>query len=318
MDILTLKIHRFDGVAKWVQEYTLPYEKGKTVLWALTKIKDEIDPTLNFTSACRHAICGSCAVKINGSSFLGCKTALDEVIDTFKTTTLTFEPLSNYEVIRDLVIDWKPKVEKMKQIKPWIIPDEKGTKEKGFKQSEEDFHNISSPTDCILCGICASECNQLAVNDGKYLEPFILNKAYRYAVDSRDGSPDEHIKPVLDNELWKCIHCMQCVSMCPKGINLTDEISYLRKATMQLGERNNQGARHAFAFVNDVRKTGRLNEMTLTIKTEGMFKTVSRRIPLASRMILRGKINPLQMPKKVEGIEGIRKIYEFVQEESTR
>lgn len=318
MDKLTLKIHRFDGIAKWVQEYSFPYEKGKTVLWALTKIKDEIDPTLNFTSACRHAICGSCAVKINGSSFLGCKTSLDEVIDTFKTTTLTFEPLSNYEVIRDLVIDWKPKVEKMKQIKPWIIPSEEGTKEKGFKQSEEDFHHISSPTDCILCGICASECNQLAVNDGKYLEPFILNKAYRYAVDSRDGSPEEHIKPVLDNDLWKCVHCMQCVSMCPKGINLAEEVSYLRKATMKLGERNNQGARHAFAFVDDVRKTGRLNEMMLPLKTDGMLKTVGKRVPLATRMILKGKINPLHMPKKIEGIEGVRKIYEYVMEESRR
>ncbi|MDQ0339044.1 succinate dehydrogenase / fumarate reductase iron-sulfur subunit [Caldalkalibacillus uzonensis] len=316
MENITFRIRRYDGTNTWVQEYRLPYEKGKTILWALTKIKDEIDPTLNFTSACRHAICGSCGVKVNGHAFLACKTSLDKLLETFDTSVLYFEPLGNYDVVRDLVVDWKPKMEKMKKVKPWLLPSREGSKEEGFRQSKQQFAKISSSTDCILCGICASECGQLAINDGGYLEPFIINKAYRFVVDSRDNAPEEHIRPVLENELWKCIHCMQCVSKCPKEIPLTDEIAYLRKETMKMGEVHNQGARHAYAFYHDVKKWGRLNEMTLPVKTDGMVTTLRKRIPFAYRMIVKGKINPLRLPKAVKGIKGVRKIYQQVEEES--
>lgn len=311
---LNFDIKRFDGTKEWYQSYSLPYEKGKTILWVLTTIREQQDPTLTFTSACRHAICGSCAIRINGCAFLTCKTPLDEVLETFETDTLTFEPLKNFEVIRDLAVQWEPKMEKMEQVKPWLLPSNEGSREKGFLQDEEDYHKIASPTDCILCGVCASECNQLAVNDGTYLDPFILNRAYRFAVDSRDAAPEEHIQPVYENELWKCLHCMQCVTKCPKNIPLTEQISYLRQESIKMGEVKNQGAKHAFAFHDDVRNKGRLNEMMLPVKTDGLITTAMTKIPFALRMIKKGKINPLHMPKEVEGIKGIREIYKFAKE----
>lgn len=311
---LNFTIKRFDGTKEWYQSYSLPYEKGKTILWVLTTIREQQDPTLTFTSACRHAICGSCAIRINGCAFLTCKTPLDEVLETFETDTLTFEPLKNFEVIRDLAVQWEPKMEKMEQIKPWLLPSSEGSREKGFLQDEEDYHKIASPTDCILCGVCASECNQLAVNDGTYLDPFILNRAYRFAIDSRDAAPEEHIQPVYENELWKCLHCMQCVTKCPKNIPLTEQISYLRQESIKMGEVKNQGAKHAFAFHDDVRNKGRLNEMMLPVKTDGLITTAMTKIPFALRMIKKGKINPLHMPKEVEGIKGVREIYKFAKE----
>ncbi|MGD8191700.1 succinate dehydrogenase/fumarate reductase iron-sulfur subunit [Brevibacillus ginsengisoli] len=315
---ITYKIKRFDGEKEWYQEYELPYEEGKTILWALTKIREEQDPTLNFTAACRHAICGSCAVRVNDNAFLACKTPLDELLETFQTDTLTFKPLGNFEVVRDLVIDWKPPLEQIKVVKPWLIPTDQGSPEKGFIQSEEDYHRIASPTDCILCGVCTSECGQLNVNEDVYLAPYMLNKAYRFAVDSRDAAPQEHIRPVLENNLWKCIHCMNCVTKCPKQIDLSKEIAYLRQESIKMGEVDNLGARHAFAFHDDVRNKGRLNEMTLPIKTEGLVKTMTKRVPFALRMITKGKINPLHMPKEIEGIQGVRKIYKFAKEQEMK
>jgi succinate dehydrogenase / fumarate reductase iron-sulfur subunit len=313
---LYFKIKRFDGTNEWEQSYSLPYEKGKTILWVLNTIREQLDPTLTFTSACRHAICGSCAIRINGNAFLTCKTSLDEVLDIFNTNHLTFEPLKNFDVIKDLSIAWEPKMEKMEQVKPWLIPSNEGNVESGFLQDEEDYHKIAAPTDCILCGVCASECNQLAVNDGTYLDPFILNRAYRFAIDSRDAAPEEHIRPVYENELWKCLHCMQCVTKCPKGIPLTEQISYLRQESIKMGEVKNQGAKHAFAFHDDVRNKGRLNEMMLPVKTDGLINTAMTKIPFALRMIKKGKINPLQIPKAVEGIKGVREIYKFAKEVS--
>ncbi len=79
-----------------------------------------------------------------------------------------------------------------------------------------------------------------------------------------------------------------------------------------MGEQDNKGARHAYAFVEDVKSKGRLNEVTLPMKTEGLVSTMNR-IPFALRLIRKGKINPLHMPREVEGIEGVRKIYEHAQ-----
>ncbi|HLN61803.1 MAG TPA: 4Fe-4S dicluster domain-containing protein, partial [Symbiobacteriaceae bacterium] len=242
---------------------------------------------------------------------LVCKTSLDEILDIYATDELTFAPQANFDVVRDLVVDWRPKTEKLTTVNPWLIPTEDGTREAGFIQSVKNYHAIASPTDCIQCGICSSECEQLAEN-ANFLDPFILNRAYRFAVDSRDAAPAQHIRPAYENDLWKCLHCHACVSQCPKGIRLDREIAYLRQESMKMGETENLGARHAYAFHDDVKSKGRLNEMTLPLKTEGMVKTMAKRIPFALRMVRSGKINPLHMPKAVSGIDGVRKIYAHV------
>ncbi|QNB47890.1 4Fe-4S dicluster domain-containing protein [Thermanaerosceptrum fracticalcis] len=312
MDTITYRIKRFDGTKEWFQQYTFPYEKNKTLLWGLIKIRDEQDPTLNFTSACRHAICGSCGVRVNGNAVLACKTSLDELLEVYQTSVLTVEPLSNFPVVRDLVVDWDPKLERMKEVRPWLIVDEKKDCTRGFSQSEEEFHKISNPTDCILCGCCTSECTQHTTNSQGFYEPFIFTKSYRFTVDSRDGAPAQHLTPALEKGgLWKCVRCMQCITKCPKGVRPADHISGLRQESMNMGYTRNKGARHAYAFYDDVKNSGRLNEMTLPIKTEGFFNTLHR-LPFALRLLKKGKINPLHIPKPVPGIEGVRKIYRLV------
>lgn len=228
MKTIFVSIKRFDGTNEWYQDYEVPYEKGKTIVWLLTKIREEQDVTLNFTVSCLHAICGACGVKINGSSYLTCSTTLDEVLETFKTDKLTFEPMANFKVIRDLVVEFDPKFERMKEVSPWLKPASHGSAETGFKQSEAEFEKISSSSNCILCGLCTSECEQLAKNDGRYFDPFIFNKAYRFAADSRDADSTERIVASLEGELWKCVHCMKCTSVCPKEIDIAENIAFLR------------------------------------------------------------------------------------------
>ena len=102
---IVFNVRRFDGERSFSQRYELPYAKD-TLLGCLTKIREQQDPTLCFTSACRHAICGSCAVQVNGSAFLACETQLDSLLDTFGTDELSLEPLNNLPVVRDLVVDF--------------------------------------------------------------------------------------------------------------------------------------------------------------------------------------------------------------------
>lgn len=309
METITFNIKRFDGQTTWNQEYVLPRETN-TLLGCLTKIREEQDPTLNFTSACRHAICGSCAVQVNGNAHLACETQLDTLIDTYQTDTLYLEPLNNLPVVRDLVVNFDGMGDKMRKVNGWL---EEREGRCNHLQSEAEFHLINKPADCIMCGSCVSECRELAYDDGTYLPPAAMNKAYRFERDSRDGSRGKRVLAALQNNLWKCIHCQQCTTKCPKHIPIAEEISYLRREALRMGQTKSAGARHAYSFYDDVKKTGLLNETMLALRTEGMVKTATKRTPFAIRMVAAGKMNPLHMPKPVAGIESVRKLYEFSQ-----
>lgn len=309
METITFNIKRFDGERTWNQEYR--FERGvKTLLGCLNDIRETQDATLCFTQACRHSICGSCAVQVNGSAYLACETQLDELVETFDTTYFYITPLANFPVVRDLVVSFDEKAAKMKAVSPWLCPHANRT---GNEQSQEELSRYMGATDCVLCGICASECRELAYAGGSFLDPFILNRAYRFARDSRDGEGEQRVLAALEGNLWKCIHCQQCASKCPKHINVAGEISWLRRAALELGEDKSQGARHAYAFRDDIVKTGKLNEAMLAVKTEGLVGTAKNRIPFAMRMMAAGKMNPLHAlgGKPVHGIEDVQKLYKI-------
>lgn len=311
---IVYKIQRFDGQKSFVQEYSFPYEPDKTVLWGLIRIKETIDPSLTFVAACRSAVCGACAVRVNGQAMLACEVALDHVLARFGDT-LEIAPLGNYLVIRDLVVDWEPKVERLKEVQPWLMPLDSFTAESGCRQSIEEFKKFSKQTNCILCGACASECNKLSQNSTDFLEPFAYTKTYKFIADSRDGAPLKHLQPA--HGVWKCVHCLECVAKCPKGIAPAGDISKLRQMAIKEGMSDNPGARHALAFYDDVKHTGKLNEMQMALKTEGFIKSLAR-LPFALRLLRRGKMNPLHRPTPVKGIEQIRTIIRAVEEAEKR
>ena len=311
METITFQIKRFDGESSWVQKYH--FERGTyTLLGCLNKIREEQDDSLCFTQACRHSICGSCAVQVNGSAFLACETQLDDLIDTYKTTEFTIAPLNNFPVVRDLVVNFDEKATKMEKVTPWMCEHHDRN---DHLQSESDYHKFAPAADCVLCGCCASECRELAYDDGSYLDPFMMNKAFRFIRDSRDENAEQRVVATLDNNLWKCIHCQQCTSKCPKGIDVAGNISWIRREALKMGKDKSMGARHAYAFRDDVMKTGLLNEAMLAVKTEGLVGTAKNRIPFAMRMVMAGKMNPLHAlgGKPVAGIDGVRKLHEFAQ-----
>lgn len=309
------RIERFDGTKSFFQEYTFIHESNKTVLWGLTKIKETLDPSLTFVAACRCAVCGACAIRINGQAMLACETSLDDALARFGDT-LNIAPLQNFEVIRDLVVNWKPKAERITEVKPWLIPQEKFTAQTGCRQTPVEFKKISTQINCILCGACASECNKLSADQWDFYEPFIYTKAQRFIADSRDIGDLEHLNPTLERGLWKCVHCQECVTKCPKQVDPAEDISKLRQTSIRMGMTDNPGARHALAFQDDVTNTGRLNEVKMALKTEGLLKSATR-FPFALRLMRKGKINPLHAihsPAPVKGLEQVRAIIRAVKE----
>ena len=306
MDV-KLRIHRFVEGRKWEQNYTVTLKTGMTVLEALIEIKEKQDPTLSFTCSCRSSICGACAVRVNGNAELACEMLVENLVKRYDTTELTIEPLGNFKVIRDLIVDWDPKYARIKKIKPVVQPKDEFSKETGCKQSPEDFNKYKKYAGCILCGSCVSECNKNTLNQGDFLDPFVFVKAEKLVADSRDKSPEEHLKAVVDAGLWRCFNCQECTAKCPKGLDPAGAIEKLKEATFKKGLDDNVGARHAKAIYDDISESGTLDESKLNIKSEG-FLMAGLRAPMALRLMRVGKMNPLDTHKVNPEIETIRKI----------
>lgn len=292
MDV-TLKIHRFNNGKKWVQTYTVPVATGMTVLEALIYIKEQQDPTLSFTCSCRSSICGACATRVNGNAELSCEVLVTTLMNRYETDTLTIEPLGNFRVIRDLIVDWDPKYARIKKVKPSLNPKDEFSKDDGCLQSPADFDKYKKYAGCILCGSCVSECNKNTLNQKDFLDPFAFVKAEKFVADSRDKDPKAHLQAVLDAGLWRCFNCQECTAKCPKHLDPAGAIEKLKAATFAYGLTDNVGARHAKAIYDDIQESGMLDESKLNIKSEGFFMA-GLRWPMAIRLMRTGKMNPLE------------------------
>ena len=131
---VVFRIHRQSGSRKWIQDYELQATPGLTVLRALMTIKEDQDPTLTFTSSCRMGLCGACAVRVNGNAELACDMPVTDLMQRYETNVLTIEPLGNFRVIRDLVVDWTPKYERLKKSKASFAPKPDVQEEEGSRQ----------------------------------------------------------------------------------------------------------------------------------------------------------------------------------------
>ncbi len=207
--------------------YDIEVEPDYTILDILNEIHWNIDGTLAYRRSCRSAICGSCAMKVNGRNVLACETPMHQ----FKGNKLKIEPLPGFKIVKDLVVDMDDFFDKLQRVKPYLILD-KPIPDKEFFQSPEDFEEIVDAINCILCGACTSSCPSLWANDD-YIGPAALLKAYRFIFDSRDDGTDERLDVINDkNGIWRCHTIFNCMEACPKHIKITEYLSKLKvKAT---------------------------------------------------------------------------------------
>lgn len=286
-------IDRFDGKNKYEKEYILDDKDimGKTLLSVLLLIKQTKDITLNFTASCKSAICGACAVRVNGHSYLACDTIMDNLLKEYDNPeSIRISPLGNFRVISDLIVDWEPSIENLRKIRPAIVAKAEFSEDKGCKQTQAEYDRISKQWDCILCGSCASECSKLEADSSDYMQPFVFTHAYRAAADSRGKDAMTHLKPSVDNGLWMCVHCQECANRCPKGISSADDIASLRVMALKKGLDSGTGPDHAMAFYKDlVEGSGRLNEIYLALRSEGIGSV--GKTDIAIKLMSAGKMN---------------------------
>jgi succinate dehydrogenase / fumarate reductase iron-sulfur subunit len=222
---ITFDVFRFDPAADkapgW-QEYALDTKPGMTVLQGLLFIQSHLDPSLAFRSACRAAVCGSCAMHINGSYRLACETPVD-----LFGKRVSVRPLAHLPVIRDLVVEMKPFWDRLGEIRPFLIPGK--TPPAGeFVQSQQDRDLLTGVIDCILCGCCYASCPVVAT-DPAYLGPAAALKSARFILDSRDGAARERLMlSGGENGVWRCHSVFACQEACPKDINPAGAVTDLK------------------------------------------------------------------------------------------
>jgi len=214
----TFVVTRFDPDRDQVpktQSYEVPVESDWKVLDALNYIKDHIDPTLSHRWSCRMAVCGSCGMLVNGEPKLTCKVALSNYGDTVEVA-----PLSNFPVIRDLVVEMDGFMEKFQSVKPWIIRAKELAVEDGpVRQSPEELEEFKKFSMCINCMLCYAACPVVA-NEPEFLGPAAIALGHRYSLDSRDEGADERNRIFRgEGTVFSCSFANECSEVCPKNVD---------------------------------------------------------------------------------------------------
>ena len=205
-------------------EVLLPEGKDLMVLDVLNLIKEK-DQSLSYRRSCREGVCGSDGVNMNGKNGLACITPVSEVVTTGK---LVIRPLPGLPVIRDLVVDMGVFYKQYQRIKPYLQNSSKtGGQER--LQSPEDRAKLDGLYECILCACCSTSCPSFWWNPDKFVGPSGLLQAYRFLADSRDEATEERLADLDDPfSVFRCRGIMNCVSVCPKGLNPTKAIGHIR------------------------------------------------------------------------------------------
>ncbi len=221
---LSLKIYRKrEGQPAYYQKYTIEADPDEYILDLIERVWAQQDRSLTFRHACHHSTCGACGMLVNGKEKLTCITPVRSV--TRDGGEIKIEPLRNFPVISDLVVDVAPFFQRMGEIhfsqvsrlEEACLPYERKI------VPEESYERL---VDCIECGLCISACPAAATNTD-YVGPAVLAAAqqtYQITGQVRCLELTDHSSGV-----WRCHSAFECSEVCPSGVDPGWRIMDLRR-----------------------------------------------------------------------------------------
>ena len=199
--------------------------KDLMVLDVLELIKARQDATVTYRRSCREGVCGSDGLNINGKNGLACITPLSEAV---QGGTLVIRPLPGLPVIRDLVVDMSLFYAQYEKVQPYL---QNATPAPAIErlQSPEERARLDGLYECILCACCSTSCPSFWWNPDRFIGPAGLLQSYRFLADSRDTATEERLARLEDPfSVFRCHGILNCVNVCPKGLNPTRAIGHIR------------------------------------------------------------------------------------------
>lgn len=237
---ITLQIFRYKpGEHPHYDTFTVQVEDTAHVIDAIDKVWAEHDHTLTFRRACHHSSCGSCALRINGVERLPCITRFSDV--GAGNIPLRIEPLRNFPIVSDLVVDVSGFFQRMSASDMSITRDAELT----LPLSVDDLSSIVQPRavelpdnlshfnrfeNCIECGICMSACPTMAV-DNRFIGPAGLAAIYSALQKTDDPDEKAHLMALANGEhgIWRCHSAFECTEACPQAVDPAGKIMALRR-----------------------------------------------------------------------------------------
>lgn len=223
---VAVEVARSDSDAR--RHFTVELAEPATVLDALLALQ-RIDASIAFRYSCRVAMCGTCAVRVDGRPALACRTPV-----TAANAELLLEPLGGLPVIRDLIVDTTPFWNAWRSVEPWFTPPPDG-QPRVLAAGDPSRELVESGLDCIGCGVCWTACDLAGAEHG-FVGPAALNRAMTLAGDSRDGARNRRLKLASQGGgVTRCHYIHGCSGACPKGIDPAASIRRLRRWSIGAG-----------------------------------------------------------------------------------
>jgi fumarate reductase iron-sulfur subunit len=237
---LNIRVLRYNPaqpeVAPHWQTYPLDDAPGMTLFIALSEIREKLDPSLQFDFVCRAGICGSCAMLVNGSPALACRTLTQNLDDSF-----TLAPMPVFELIGDLSVNTGKWMRGMSErLQTWVHQQQAAidlTRLEARMEPElaEAIYELDR---CIECGCCVAACGTARMRED-FVGAVGLNKIARFRLDPRDQRDDADFYEVVgdDDGVFGCMSLLGCHDVCPKQLPLQTQLAFVRRKMVAMGFR---------------------------------------------------------------------------------
>ena len=223
---MKFRIYRYNpdvDQTPYMKDYEIEVTRGMMLRDALLEIKNE-DESFAFRHSCGEGVCGSDGVNVNGLNCLACITPIKDL-----KAPIEVRPFPGRPVIRDLVVDMSQFYQQYQAVKPWLMRKDP-LPEQEILQTPEERAQLDGLWECILCGCCSTSCPSFWWNPDKFLGPAALLQSWRFLADSRDRATEERLNSLEGPfRLFRCHTIMNCVDVCPNGLNPTRAIGHIKE-----------------------------------------------------------------------------------------
>jgi succinate dehydrogenase/fumarate reductase iron-sulfur protein len=217
---ISAEVFRYDPAKAregYYKKYEVPYFDHMDVIDVLKYIQVNMDQTFAFRYSCEEGKCGLCGLLVNDKPVLACKHVVQ------KEGELKIDPLPNFPIIRDLVVDRDTYNDELVDLQVAFANRNAST---GPVPSEYEAEYVEH-ANCVECGACVVLCPAATAGVHPSVGPVGFLQSVRNAI----FVPSPVITPQGGVDLFDCLECGQCYEICPRDVNVPELVRKARGST---------------------------------------------------------------------------------------